>query len=99
MTFKGKRRHVLDVCAQRCDQCLFSSAKIVSDERREDLLATIGANDRTFTCHKHSIAGRDVQCRGDYDRDPLRTPAMRVGRALGLVRFIDEDGREVSDDE
>ena len=94
MSFKGKRKKTLDVCAKRCDQCLFSSNKIVSDERKERIIKEIGRKDGTFTCHKHTIAGRDVQCRGDYDRDPRRTLAMRLALAFGLVRFIDENGNE-----
>lgn len=94
MTFKGKRRNVLDVCARPCSECLFSSAKIVSDERKTQLLKQMEENDRPFTCHKHSIEGRDVICHGDYSRDPRRTPAMRLAQLLGLVRLIDEDGRE-----
>lgn len=84
MTFKGKRKETLDVCAKRCD------------ERKEQIIKEIGRKDATFTCHKHTIEGRDVQCRGDYDRDPKRTPAMRLALAFGFVRFIDEDGNEHS---
>jgi len=67
----------------------------VSDERRDEVLEIIERRDTGFTCHKHSIANRDVICRGDYDRDPRRTVAMRLAHLLGLLRFIDLEGREV----
>lgn len=95
MTFTGKRKHVLDVCEKRCDQCLFSKAKIVSDARRDDILRTLERDGTHFQCHKHSIAERDVVCRGDFDRAPHRTPQARMAAAFGLLRFITEDGTEL----
>jgi hypothetical protein len=94
MTFQGRRTRTFDVCAKRCDQCLFSKAKIVSDARRDELLKDIAKNDNHFMCHKHSIAGRDVVCRGDYDRDPLRTMVGRLAKYLNIVTFLDAEGNE-----
>lgn len=80
------------VAKKRCDQCLLSSAKIVSDERRADLLQTCATEDRHFVCHKFSIAeGPDSQvcCRGFYDQDPAATNLMRIAGRLSAVEFVD----------
>lgn len=80
------------VSAKRCDECLFSSAKIVSDSRRDDVLATCEATDTHFVCHKFTIEGgenADTCCRGFYDRSPGATPAMRLAHYLDIVKFID----------
>lgn len=84
---------MFEVMAGRCDQCLFGKDKIVSDERRRDLLRKIAREDVHFVCHKATIArgGRaNVCCRGDYDRDPGRTNLMRIAGRLGAVRFVTE---------
>jgi hypothetical protein len=79
------------VCAKRCNQCLFSSAKIVSDERRADLLAGCAAEDRHFVCHKATIAGheQDVCCRGFFDEMDGVGQLRRIAERLGVVRFVD----------
>lgn len=93
----------LKVCAQRCDQCLFSRRRIVSTSRMRAILADCQRDDTPFECHKHTIRRRDgedtggvVVCRGFYDRDPLSTTLLRMGAALGLVTFVDEQGEEVN---
>lgn len=49
--------------ARRCDECLFSSAKIVSDSRKEQILADCRETGNYFICHKDTKAC----CRGYYD--------------------------------
>lgn len=86
------------VAHRRCDQCLFGPNKIVSDARRDQILEeldTLG-DERHFVCHK--IAGRDAQCRADYDRDPERTQGQRIAARLGVLQFVDEDGYVVEED-
>lgn len=78
------------VAAKRCDQCLFSAAKIVDDERRDAILSDCAREDRHFVCHKFSIAegmGSQVCCRGFYDRDPGATNLMRIAGRLGVVEM------------
>lgn len=79
------------VMAQRCSECLYGPDKIVSNERRAEILRDVRASDDYFVCHKATLAGRSVQCRGDYDARPDCRPA-RLARALGLEpTFIKED--------
>ncbi len=80
----------LTVCAKRCNQCLFSNAKIVEQERKLDVLATCEADNTHFVCHKHSIKGRNTCCRGFYDDKNLWSLFMRLCALAKGFTFIDE---------
>lgn len=80
--FDGKN---LLVCEKRCDQCLFSKAKIVDDQRQADLLMNCRITGKYFICHK-SADGQPVVCRGFFDEVPNQ--AVRAARLLRIVRFV-----------
>lgn len=98
---------MLRVCAKRCDECLFSSAKIVDEERKAEVLREAARKDTHFNCHKHTIRAMakegvgdgNVMCRGFYDNDPSATNLMRVMGRLGGVVFVGWDGRPVPQDQ
>lgn len=80
------------VSKKRCDQCLFSSAKVVGDDRKLDILRECVEKDAHFICHKFSIAeGQNSQvcCRGFYDLDPAASNLMRIAGRLDMVEFVD----------
>lgn len=83
------------VMNERCDQCLFSKNKIVSDERRREILEGCKAEDRHFECHKSTLAGVPVCCRGFYDADRGDSTNIRVAKALGGVVLTNEKGERV----
>lgn len=74
------------VYAERCAECLFSKDKIVSNARRKELLADCRSRDTHFICHKASIAGDSICCRGFYDTQS--TNLIRVAQRLGAVEFV-----------
>ena len=78
------------IMAERCDQCLFSPNAIVSPERRADIIAKCKRDGSYFICHKASIAGRQVYCRGFYDAFPLSSAMSRLAKFLKLERFVEE---------
>jgi hypothetical protein len=84
-------RSTLLVMSKRCDQCLFSNARIVSAARAAEHLEHIERKDAHFVCHKSTLRNdRGVMCRGDWDRDNQRTLVMRLAQRLGVVQFVDE---------
>jgi hypothetical protein len=88
-----------EVAKKRCDQCLFSGAKIVSDERRAEILRNCARDDTHFICHKFTIAedgDSQVCCRGFYDADPAASNLMRIAGRLGAVEFVDLPKSEAS---
>jgi hypothetical protein len=74
------------VYERRCDQCLMSSAKVVSDERRDAILSDVERRGSYFVCHKASIAGDDVCCRGTFDAGIGNL--ARIAERLGAVEFV-----------
>ena len=77
-----------ELMREKCDQCLMTPRKIVSDRRRAQLLADVREADTHFLCHKGTMAGRYIACRGHYDS----TGGGRVGRFakwIGVIREID----------
>ena len=83
---KIENRMAFLVQQKRCDECLFSEGKIVSDERREEVLRECQRLNTHFICHKASINGQDVCCRGFFDEG--RDARSRLASKLGLVEFI-----------
>lgn len=83
--FDGK--HFL-VCAKRCDQCLFSSNKIVNEQRKDQLLTDCAKTGRYFICHK-SKAKTPVVCRGFFDS--VKNVACQVYARLGLVLLVNPE--------
>jgi hypothetical protein len=89
------------VCAERCDQCLFSENKIVDADRRAQILAECARDDTHFNCHKWTLAAQgqggegsssrigSTCCRGFYDADPGASNLMRIAARLGAVEFVE----------
>lgn len=76
----------LRVADKRCDQCLFTKNKIVSDSRKADVLGECATSQTYFICHK-SNGGPAVVCRGFFDEVPNR--ACHMARLLRVVQFVD----------
>ena len=70
-----------------CGQCLFGKDKIVSNKRRKDILNDCRKNDSHFICHKATIEGKDVCCKGFYDSQTSNM--IRISQRLGMVKFVD----------
>lgn len=78
------------VMAECCDECLYGKRAIVDGGRREEIQHELSLRDNYFICHKASIAGKDVACRGDFNARGCGQIGRIMGR-LGLVRFINEE--------
>lgn len=83
------------VMARRCAECLMGKGKIVSDSRRRELLQECKAKDVPFLCHKGTIAGVEVACRGHYDATGGGQMG-RIGQRLNMVVEIDPETLEVA---
>lgn len=77
------------VMAERCNQCLFGPDKIVSNARRSEILRKIRREDSYFVCHKASIAGVEIACRGDWDQNGCGQLG-RIMQRLGGIDFVPE---------
>lgn len=87
-----------EVMSRCCNQCLMTRNKIVSNERRKEILSITNDRDCAFTCHKATIAGRDIACRSHFDL----TGGGRLGRFafwLGQIVYVDLDTLETAEPE
>ena len=78
---------MFEVKKKCCNQCLYSKNKIVSDTRKKQLLKGVQREDRHFTCHKATIEGKDVCCRGFYEQSTSNM--IRISQRLNMVKFVD----------
>ena len=78
-----------EVMKERCNQCLYGPDKIVSNKRRSEIIRKVDREDGYFICHKSSMAGGKICCRGDFDRGGGGQLGRIAGR-LGCLNFVDE---------
>lgn len=76
----------MQVMEKQCDQCLFSKNRIVSGARFKEILKDCAQHDSHFICHKASIAGKDVCCRGFYDQ--MTSSLICFAQRINYVRFV-----------
>jgi len=85
--FDGK--HLL-VSEARCDECLFTKGRVVSELRKRDILKHCYREGSYFICHKASLKGRAVICRGFAEsQDGAGNQAIQVAKFLGCIRYVD----------
>jgi hypothetical protein len=73
----------------RCNECLYGPDKIVSNARRSQIIREINRKDSYFICHKATIAGQIVACRGDWDQRGCGQLGRIAGR-LNAIEFVPE---------
>lgn len=77
------------VMKERCAECLYGPDKIVSNARRAEIIRQVRRSDSYFVCHKATIAGQTVCCKGDYDQGGGGQLGRIMGRLNG-IEFVDE---------
>ena len=77
----------MEVKKECCNQCLFSKDKIVSNERRKDILNDCRKSDTHFICHKATIEGKDICCKAFYDNQTSNL--IRISQRMNMVKFVD----------
>lgn len=77
----------LKVCQKQCDQCLFSKNRIVTLARKKEILKDAIEKDRHFECHKGTMIGIPIVCRGFYDR--MTSQLIRIAQKMDWITFVD----------
>lgn len=81
---------VLHLASKCCGECLTTRRRIVSGERAAEIIRDVRKRDVHFQCHRGSLAGINLHCRGVHDRWPSRS--ARFADAFGIpVVEIDPD--------
>lgn len=82
---------MFEVQKERCNECLFSENKIVSDKRRKQILNECKRDDNHFTCHKATLKGLEVCCSGFHEAFPAVGNLHRIAQRLQAIRFVKID--------
>lgn len=78
------------ISAQRCSQCLTTPNRIVSGPRAAEIVRQCRSTGEHFVCHKGTMAGKIVHCRGVHEI--VESKAYRFAVALGIpVVEVDAD--------
>ena len=77
-----------DLMFECCDECLMTDKKIVSNARRKQIVKETLRKDCAFFCHKATLVGREIACRGHFEATGGGQLARIAGR-LGAIREID----------
>lgn len=93
-------RAELRLAARRCDQCLTTRNRIVSGDRAAEIVSDCRRTGNHFVCHKGSIAGEIVHCRGVHDiliRDFGGSTAYQFATRIG-VPIVEVDPEDLGGD-
>lgn len=83
----------LKVCSHQCNECLFTNNRIVRPERADELVEDCLKSDRFFECHKGTLAGLTVVCRGFWNRYKSDVWPLRIAQMYpDNVKFVDPEG-------
>lgn len=77
---------MFEVKKSQCNQCLFSDNKIVSEDRKKEILRETGENSH-FICHKASIEGNSTCCKWFFDN--IKNSKIQMAERLWLVKEVD----------
>lgn len=87
---EGRSKPELLLSARQCGQCLMSRQRVVSGERAAEIIRDCRARGTHFQCHKGTIAGINLHCRGYHDR--FGSQAAQFAERLGIaIREIDPE--------
>lgn len=82
---------MIEVQKSKCNQCLFTKNKIVSNARKKDIIETCINNRTHFICHKDQLSGdgRDeLVCRGYYDKLGHHSQMIRICERINMIKFV-----------
>lgn len=78
---------MFEVKKECCNQCLFTENRIVGAKRFKQILNDCRITDSHFQCHKATIEGKDVCCKGFYEKQSSNL--IRIAQRLNAVRFVE----------
>lgn len=91
MTLRNTRRGMIKVRFERCDQCLFGANKVVSEERKQELIEQCIKAEGWFVCHKSTQVGEHICCRGYWDIYKSDVISLRVAQMFNGYEFGKEN--------
>lgn len=85
----NEERGKIQVYEKRCNQCLFSDNRVVSEHRAELMLKELDGTNTHFICHKSTLDNNgSVCCKGFWDEYKNKMLKLILADKLGLVEFV-----------
>ena len=78
---------MLKVCAKKCNQCLFTSNRIVSKQRMTSIVRNCLKRDTHFECHKGTINNEQIVCAGWYNQ--YTSQMLSIAQRLNMIEFVE----------
>lgn len=76
---------MLKIMKKKCDQCLFSKNKIVSDSRKKGIIKECKERQNHFVCHKTD----NVVCAGFNEKLGEYAQSIRMAGRLGIIEYVE----------
>lgn len=73
------------IMKEKCDQCLFSKNKIVSNQRKKQLINECKEKQTHFNCHKTD----NVVCAGFNESMGEYSQSIRMAGRLGVIEYVE----------
>lgn len=77
-----------------CKNCLLTEERIVSPERKNEIIAEIAQQRNYFVCHKASMNEEEVCCKLFFDQMEGLSQHIQVAKMLGVVEFVEQPDHE-----
>ena len=83
------------VMKEKCTECLFTKDRIVRPGRMKELVQSCRQDDTFFECHKGTLAGEPVCCKGFWDTQDFTSKQLveRLGALFGTsyVQWVTQE--------
>jgi len=77
-----------------CKNCLLSKDRIVSPQRAKSIVKQCKENQMHFVCHKATIEGTEIVCKGFYDKFGKEINWLRIAKEIGMLEFVPQPAAE-----
>jgi hypothetical protein len=95
-----KQAQGLRVMKKACRECLFTPNRLVSEERKNQLIEE--SKDSFFICHEGTQRGQTICCRNFYERYKDISQGLKMAQFLnmlhpGMIQFVEpeEEGAQL----
>lgn len=76
----------MKICKTKCKYCLFTKNRIVSPQRKREIVSNCLANQTHFICH--SFQEDEIVCSGFYTQYGHNSQIIRIMDRLNALEFI-----------
>ena len=80
----------MKICKKKCKYCLFTKNRIVSPQRKEEIVSNCLSNQTHFICHS-SQKDDEIVCSGFYKQYGHHSQLIRIMGRINALKFVTVD--------